>query len=116
MESKFALPCSSCILWAWLPGGMWNLPGPGIEPMSSELTGRLLTTGPPEKSLDLFIINKCSIVGHAKICLSFHMFWTIICKAARIFVFKSFCELTKRIYKELLGFHGGLAVKNLPAM
>ena len=26
---------------------MWDLPGPGIEPMSPALAGRLLTTGPP---------------------------------------------------------------------
>ena len=30
------------------PGGMWNLPRPGIEPMSYALAGRFLTTGPPE--------------------------------------------------------------------
>ena len=26
--------------------GMWDLPGPGIEPVSPALAGRLLTTGP----------------------------------------------------------------------
>ena len=30
---------------------MWDLPGPGIEPLSPPLAGRFLTTGPPEKSL-----------------------------------------------------------------
>ena len=30
---------------------MWNLPGPGIEPMSPALAGEFLTTGPPGKSL-----------------------------------------------------------------
>ena len=29
---------------------MWNLPGPGIEPMSLALAGGFLTTGPPGKS------------------------------------------------------------------
>ena len=29
---------------------MWGLSGPGIEPMSSVLAGRFLTTGPPGKS------------------------------------------------------------------
>ena len=29
---------------------MWNLPGPGIKPISSALAGRFLTTGPPGKS------------------------------------------------------------------
>ena len=30
---------------------MWNLPGPGIEPVSSELAGGFLNAGPPGKSL-----------------------------------------------------------------
>ena len=30
---------------------MWNLPRSGIEPVSPALTGGLLTTGPPGKSL-----------------------------------------------------------------
>ena len=29
--------------------GMWDLPRPGIEPMSPALVGRFLTTGPPGK-------------------------------------------------------------------
>ena len=29
---------------------MWDLPGPGIEPMSPALAGEVLTTGPPGKS------------------------------------------------------------------
>ena len=33
--------------WAHLPCSMWNLPRPGIEPISSALAGRLSTTGPP---------------------------------------------------------------------
>ena len=31
----------------YLPLGMWNLPGPGIEPVSPALAGRFLTTRPP---------------------------------------------------------------------
>ena len=36
-------------MWACLPRGIWNLPGPGIEPMSSALEGRFLSTVPSEK-------------------------------------------------------------------
>ena len=32
---------------------MWNLPGPGIKPMSPALAGGLSTTGPPGKSRHL---------------------------------------------------------------
>ena len=39
-----------CCAQAQLPQGMWHLPRPGIEPVSSALTGRFLTTVPPEKS------------------------------------------------------------------
>ena len=31
--------------------GMWDLPGPGIEPVSPALASRFLTTAPPGKSL-----------------------------------------------------------------
>ena len=30
---------SSCGTWAQLPHGVWNLPGPGIKPMSPALVG-----------------------------------------------------------------------------
>ena len=39
-----------CGTWAWLPRSMSDLPGPGIEPVSSVLAGGFLTTGPPGKS------------------------------------------------------------------
>ena len=54
---------SSCSTWAWgawylwhaglaaLLQGMWDLPGPGFEPLSPALQGRLLTTGPPQEPL-----------------------------------------------------------------
>jgi len=36
--------------WALLLQGMWNLPGPGIEPVSPALAGGFLSTGPLRKS------------------------------------------------------------------
>ena len=41
---------SSCGAQAWLLRGMWDLPRPGIEPMSLALAGGFLTTAPPGKS------------------------------------------------------------------
>ena len=35
---------------------MWDLPGPGLEPVSSALAGRFLTAAPPEKSQNLFFL------------------------------------------------------------
>ena len=41
---------SSCGTRAQLLCGMWDLPGPGLEPVSPALTGGFLTTTPPGKS------------------------------------------------------------------
>ena len=41
---------SSCGIQAQLLRGMWDLPGPRLEPVSPALAGRFLTTAPPGKS------------------------------------------------------------------
>ena len=41
---------NSCGARASLLRGMWDLPGPGLEPVSPALAGRFLTTAPPGKS------------------------------------------------------------------
>ena len=48
-----ALECrlSSCGARAQLLRGMWDLPRPGIEPLSPALAGGFLSTAPPGKSL-----------------------------------------------------------------
>ena len=40
---------SSCGSRAYLLRGMWDLPGPGLEPVSPTLAGRFLTPAPPGK-------------------------------------------------------------------
>ena len=40
---------SSCAARAWLLCVMWDFPGPGIEPVSLALEGRVFTTEPPGK-------------------------------------------------------------------
>ena len=40
---------SSCGSRAQLLRGMWDLPRPGLEPLSPSLAGRLSTTAPPGK-------------------------------------------------------------------
>ena len=47
---------SSCGTWAYLLFGMWDLPQPGLEPMSPALAGEFLSTVPPGKSEALFLI------------------------------------------------------------
>ena len=42
---------SNCGSWAQLLRSMWDLPGPGLEPVFPALAGRLSTTAPPGKPL-----------------------------------------------------------------
>ena len=45
--------CSGFSCWAQARGSVgfssWDIPGPGMQPMSPALAGRFLTTGPPRK-------------------------------------------------------------------
>ena len=45
----------SCGSWASLLLGLWDLPRPGIQPVSPALVGELLFTLPPGKSATFFI-------------------------------------------------------------
>ena len=47
---------SSCGSRAQLLCGMWDLPRPGLEPLSPALAGRFSTTAPPGKPLQLFFL------------------------------------------------------------
>ena len=56
---------SSCGSRAQLPRGMWDPPGPGLEPVFPALAGRLSTTAPPGKPLhDNFYSNQQSLRVH----------------------------------------------------
>ena len=60
---------SSCGSRAQLLCSMWDLPGPGLEPVSPELAGRFLTTAPPGKSLKTETFG-----GRAQIGMDFQKF------------------------------------------
>ena len=49
---------SSCGARAQLLRGMWDLPGPGLKPVSPALAGGFLTTAPPRKSQPAFCLWK----------------------------------------------------------
>ena len=57
---------SSCGSRAWLLCSTWDLPRPGLEPMSPALAGRFSTTAPPGKPKD-FLIQKA--IWHLFSCL-----------------------------------------------
>ena len=48
---------SSCGSRAQLLRGMWDLPRPGLEPVSPALAGRLSTTTPPGKPYTISILK-----------------------------------------------------------
>ena len=55
----------SCGAWASLLHGMWDLPGPGLEPVSPALAGGFLTTAPPGKpGIFPFNSSECSSTDH----------------------------------------------------
>ena len=53
---------SSCGSRAQLLRGMWDLPGPGLEPVCPALAGRFSTTAPPGKPLKVFLCDTLSVV------------------------------------------------------
>ena len=58
-EQRLQTPrLSSCGSWAQLLCGMWDLPRPGLKPMSPALAGRFSTTAPPGKPLSCDFFKK----------------------------------------------------------
>ena len=77
-----AFRLSSCDTRAYLPCGMWDLPGPRIEPVFPELAVGFLTTGPVGKSLPSFLkhpyrfsIGFCSFSWGIIPWNAWHIFW-----------------------------------------
>ena len=54
---------SSCGSRAQLLRGMRDPPGPGLEPVSPALAGRLSTTVPPGKPPHVFLLEFCYLPG-----------------------------------------------------
>ena len=52
----------SCGSWAQLLRGMWDLPRPGLEPVSPALAGRFSTTAPPGKPYNIIFFNYFLII------------------------------------------------------
>ena len=57
---------SSCGSRAQLLRGMWDLPRPGLEPVSPASAGRFSTTAPPGKPENLFFLNEIYDNGYER--------------------------------------------------
>ena len=55
----------SFLFFLAVPHSMWDLPGPGLEPVSPALTGGFLTTAPPGKSPYHLLIPFETQIGRA---------------------------------------------------
>ena len=66
---------SSCGARAWLLCGMWDLPGPGLEPVSPALAGGFFTTAPPGKPE--FGISEHMLILESKQFFFFFLFFLL---------------------------------------
>ena len=76
---------------------MWNLPGPGLEPMSPALAGGFLTTAPPGKSPVMF---------YRSILLTFqHVIWSVVVFSITEALIQQFQsdETMSQVYTQPLG-------------
>ena len=79
---------SSCGLRAQLLRGMWDLPRPGLEPVSPALAGRFSTTAPPGKPSFLkFLSIYIRIISHSSFVYFCISITNIICDQYIIFLF-----------------------------
>ena len=68
---------SSCGAQAQLLRSMWDLPGPGLEPVSPALAGGFLTTAPPGKP-HIFIKEHNFCPHHPHILVSFFSLYFLV--------------------------------------
>ena len=68
---------SNCGSQAQLLRGMWDLPRPGLEPMSPALAGRLSTTAPPGKPCNV-LLNLVLLIFFLISLLEYNCF-TLLC-------------------------------------
>ena len=56
---------------------MWDLPGPGLEPVSPELAGGFLTTAPPGKPYFIgFVFPNQTFGRGSTVIVLLHVAWT----------------------------------------
>ena len=66
---------SCCSSRAQLLRGLWDLPRPGLEPVSPALAGGFLTTAPPGKPRLLYYYIRTFFVSYYGLCLKVYFVW-----------------------------------------
>ena len=89
--SSWALECwlNSCGAGTHLLHGMWDLPGPGLEPVSPALAGGFLTTDCQGSPVSAFLRQAVSCTNISSACLSLCAFFSL-CPASFLSSFLSF--------------------------
>ena len=57
---------------------MWDLPGPGLEPVSLALAGRFLTTAPPGKSPRTCVLNHYSTLPLIYLLIDVQLIYNVV--------------------------------------
>ena len=86
---------SSCGSRAQLLRGMWDLPRPGLEPMSTALAGRFSTTAPPGKPMIFYFLISRNLWDYLVPCYQYvcdkietHKRFNIPAKITKLFSIK----------------------------
>ena len=105
---------SSCGMQAWLLRGMWDLPGPGLEPVSPALAGGFLTTASPGKPYfwafySVLLIN-VSVFRPVPCCFGYYsfcsMFWNQVMWWLQFcFVFACVCSRLLELFTVFLALY-----------
>ena len=80
---------SSCGSRAQLLRGMWDLPGPGLEPVSPALAGRFSTTAPPGKPHTdwlLYVEPSVRPWNESNLIMVYDPFYVLLDRFANIFL------------------------------
>ena len=85
LQQLWRMGFSSCGAQAQLLRGMWDLPRPGLEPVSPALAGGFLTTAPPGKPLLLPSLCLCLICSFLVCFLSWKL--TVLISNLSFFLF-----------------------------
>ena len=84
---------SNCASWAHLLHGLWDLPRPGLEPVSPALAGRFSTTAPPGKPSSWLVLNH-----FIEVLLTYKKLYIYMYKTWWVWTKVHICETITTIY------------------